>query len=200
MTSISQQTVGQFLEALGSKTPAPGGGATACLAGALACAQAQMVVEYSLNKKRLADYQPMLASARDRLAKARAILLRLGDEDASAYQMLNELTRLDEADERRLLELPAAAQLCADIPLSALATCADAARIIEDLPGKSNEYLASDLTISAILLLAAAESCWHNVQVNLPQLGEDAARPRQEQAQTLLGAVETALQSAKGKP
>ena len=195
---MSQQSIGAFLEELGSKTPAPGGGATACLTGALACAQAQMVVEYSLNKKRLVNHQPMLASARDRLANARKILLRLGDEDASAYQMFNELTRLDEAEKRRIQQLPAAVALCADIPLSALATCADAARILEDLPGKTNEHLASDLMISAVLLQAAAESCWHNVQVNLPQLDQAGAASRREQARTLLASVETSLEVAKG--
>ena len=50
MPSINSQSIDAFLETLASKTPAPGGGATACLAGALACAQAQMVVEYSLGK------------------------------------------------------------------------------------------------------------------------------------------------------
>lgn len=197
MPSITSQSIDAFLGALASKTPAPGGGATACLAGALACAQAQMVVEYSLGKKRLADHEPMLSSARDRLANARKILLRLADEDALAYQILNELQRLEPKDPRRSQELPAATALCADIPLSALATCADAARVIQQLPDKTNEHLASDLSISAVLLHAAGESCAHNVKVNLPQLDEPGATERQSQCDSLLGAIVAALRAAK---
>ena len=197
MPSISRQSIDAFLSALASKTPAPGGGATACLAGALACAQAQMVVEYSLAKKRLADHEPMLSSARDRLANARKILLRLADEDALAYQTLNDLQRLKPEDTRRRQELPAAATLCADIPLSALATCTDAARVLEQLPGKTNEHLASDLSISAILLQAAGESCVKNVHVNLPQLDDAGATERRSQCGALLDTIVVALNAAQ---
>ena len=200
MGAILKQPIHEFLQSLASKTPAPGGGATACLAGALACSQAQMVIEYSLNKKRLADHQALLTMARDRLHNARRIFLRLGDEDASAYRLLNELLRLDEADERRRRQLPAAAILCAEVPMSALATCADAARLLQQTPGKVNEHLVSDLRISAILLLAAAESCWQNVRVNLSHLSDEEAESRAAQSQALLENVRESLRPVASTP
>jgi hypothetical protein len=76
-----------------------------------------------MGKKNLAQHQDLLSDADKRLTRARAMLLELANEDASAFAMVNELSRLPEGDPRRD-QLPLATLASAQIPL-ALAACSD---------------------------------------------------------------------------
>ncbi|MCC6660431.1 MAG: cyclodeaminase/cyclohydrolase family protein [Phycisphaerales bacterium] len=165
-TGIAQMGVGAFLGALAARAPAPGGGAAACVAGAVAAAQAEMVVAYSLGKRNLAEHQPRLESARAALAATRTVLLELADEDASAYAELNRLQKLPEGDPARRGE-PAAMRRCAEIPAAALAACVNMLRLLADLPGITNRLLRSDLAIAATLADASAGACGWNVRINV---------------------------------
>jgi formiminotetrahydrofolate cyclodeaminase len=183
-------TLRDFLAQTAAKQPTPGGGAVAGAAGALAAALAQMVVSYSLGKKNLADHQPLLQDANHRLERARIMLLELADEDAAAYGLVNELSKLPETDPRRQRDLPTALQASVDVPLSVAACATDLLRLMRDLAGKSNAYLRSDLAIAAILAEATARSAAWNVTINVPQLADPAHRDRvSRQTRTL---VETA--------
>jgi len=184
---MAKQSVAGFLSALAAKTPAPGGGATACLAGALACAQAEMVVAYSLGKKNLAEHQELLAGAAQELVRARGMLLELADEDAAAYGELNRLMKLAEGDAERA-KLPVASEQAAMVPLSAMAVCGEVARVCAELEGKSNAMLRSDLEIARGLAEVAGWACSKNVAVNLAGLVEPA-----------LGRVSGQLAALKGK-
>jgi formiminotetrahydrofolate cyclodeaminase len=165
-TGIAPMSVAGFLDALAAKTPAPGGGASACVAGALAAAQAEMVVAYSLGKKNLAEHQGRLESARAALAATRTVLLELADEDAAAYAELNRLQKLPEGDPARRGE-PAATRRCVEIPAAALAACVNMLRLLADLPAITNKQLRSDLAIAATLAEAAARACDWNVRINV---------------------------------
>jgi formiminotetrahydrofolate cyclodeaminase len=169
-----------LLAALAAKTPAPGGGAAACATGALAAALAGMVVSYSVGKKDLAPHQPALLAAQQELARARTVLLTLGDEDAQAYALLNALQKLPETDPRKAAELPAASLACVQIPLACVAVNADLLRLMERLSTTSNRHLRSDLAIAALLADAAARAGAWNVRINLPLLPDESARAARE--------------------
>ncbi len=175
-TRLASLTLDAFLDALASKTPAPGGGATAAMVGALGVAQALMVVEYSIGKKDLAAHQDVLLASRAKLTRARQVLLTLADEDGAAYATLNALQKLPPDDHTRLRDLPAAAKACATVPMFVLATCTEALESLASIKGKTNRFLESDLRISAIALRAASESSRCNVEVNLPLIEDEPAR------------------------
>lgn len=168
-------TVQDYLARVGAKTPSPGGGAVACSTGATAAALAKMVVEYSIGKKNLAEHEPMLARAGAALGRLVDVFLQLADEDALAYGLVNELSRLPEDDERRKREYPAAVEAAVQAPRATLAACADLLTLITSLVTTTNRHLRSDLAIAAILAEAGAKSAWWNVAVNLPLI-TDAAR------------------------
>jgi formiminotetrahydrofolate cyclodeaminase len=176
-------TIDRLLAALGSKTPAPGGGAAACTTGATGAALARMVVQYSLGKKNLAAHQPELERADAALARLIGVMLELGDEDAAAYGLVNELSRLPERDPRRLAEHAAAAAAAVAAPRAALAACADLLRLVESLAPITNRHLHSDLAIAGVLAEAGARSAWWNVRVNL-SLITDPARRAEVEAET----------------
>ncbi len=175
-TSFAQLTLSDFLAQTAAKTPAPGGGAVAAAIGALAAALAQMVVAYSLGKKNLAEHQPHLESAAARLEKARFLLLTMADEDAAAYGLVNELSRLPEGDPRRV-RLAEAQEVSVQIPLAAAAVGLDLLRLFDQLSTRSNRHLRSDLAIAAIAAEACVRASACNVRINLAALPIDQAAP-----------------------
>jgi methenyltetrahydrofolate cyclohydrolase len=176
MSSISDRSFAQLLAAIGSKTPAPGGGAVASACGALAAALAKMVVAYSLGKKNLAEHQPTLERVGAALERTMEMLLTLAQEDAEAYALVNELSKLPAEDPRRMAEYPAAVEAAVQAPRSVVGVCCDLLRMLEPLTTASNRHLRSDLAIAAILAEAAAKSGWWNVNVNLDLLSDESRR------------------------
>lgn len=172
-TPLTSRSIGDFLDQLASKTPTPGGGAVASAVGALGTALGDMVLAYSVGKKSLAEHEPVLREASERLGRARLVLLELAAEDEAAYGLVNALSRLP-ADDARRSELPAATVAAAQVPLSCVATCVGVLGVLEPLPRITNQYLRSDLAIAAILAEAAARAGAWNVRVNLPGI-EDAS-------------------------
>lgn len=180
--ALAAMTIERFLAEVGAKTPAPGGGAVAAMTGATAAALARMVVAYSIGKKSLAEHDGMLRRADAALARVVDMFVELGDEDAAAYALVNELSRLPETDARRVREYPGAVEAAVQVPQAALALAADLLRLMDALPGATNRHLASDLAIAAMLGESAARSAWWNVRVNLALL-PDTARAEQIRAE-----------------
>lgn len=200
MSQLGSLTLAQFIHLVGSKTPAPGGGAVACSTGATAAAIAKMVVEYSLGKKNLSDHQPALQRSAAALQRLADVFLLLADEDAAAYGLVNELSRLPEQDPRRLAEYSGALEAALQAPRAALAASIDLLRLVSELAPMTNRHLRSDLAIAGVLGEAAARSAWWNVRVNLPGIADAARRSALEadaqreidQASRLRSAIETA--------
>lgn len=198
MSTFATQPVGDFLASIAAKTPTPGGGAVASAVGAIAAALAQMVVSYSLGKKNLAAHQAELEAAARVLTRSREVLLRLADEDAAAYGLVNELSRLPEGDPRRVAQYASACEAAVQVPMAVMATCVDLLRLFEKLAPKTNKHLSSDLGIAAELARATVDASSWNVEINagsLPEPSRDAAiRQAVElrQAASALGTVVSA--------
>lgn len=176
MKPLREMSVSTFLEEVGSKTPAPGGGAVASITGALAAALGRMVVAYSVGKKSLAEHQPALERAGQLLARTSDMLLELAREDALAYEHMNALMKLPENDERRVAEWTSAVEAAVNAPRAVAGACADLLRLLESLAPITNRHLRSDLAIAAVLADAGARSGWWNVRVNLELIPEEARR------------------------
>lgn len=176
MSQLGSLTLAEYLRQVGSKTPAPGGGAVACATGATAAAIARMVVEYSLGKKNLAEHQPALQRAAAALLRLSDLFLLLADEDAAAYGLVNELSRLPETDPRRVAEYAGALEAALQAPRAALAASIDLLALVHELAPITNRHLRSDLAIAGVLGEAAARAAWWNVRVNLPGVADAARR------------------------
>jgi formiminotetrahydrofolate cyclodeaminase len=204
MSSLGSTPLGALLDQIAAKTPSPGGGAVACSTGALAAALAQMVVSYSRGKKALSAHQPALDAADQYLTRARAVFLELGEEDAAAYSLVNELQKLPEGDGRKARELPGALEAATQAPMAAIAAAADLLRLGESLVPISNGMLHSDLAIAAVLADAAGQGSAWNVRVNAAMLADPEARAaRLRQAAVLAGecaARRAAIERACGRP
>lgn len=180
MMDLRETRLGDLLEAVAERTPAPGGGAVAAAVGALSTALGRMVVAYSTGKPDLAGHAELHARAAGALSRAGALLLALADEDARAYAELSRLRRLPEDNPERVARYGDAAAAALGSPLATLAACTDVLRLLAELAPASNRHLRSDLAIAGVLAEAGARASWWNVKVNLSLARDAGERARLE--------------------
>jgi glutamate formiminotransferase/formiminotetrahydrofolate cyclodeaminase len=168
--------VRDFLAATAAKTPTPGGGSIAALAGALAASLAAMAMEYTLGKKAYAAHDDQTRRALAGFQAASAMLQELLVEDIAAYQALSSHLKLPPADRLQNPDfLPAVVaairvpQTVAGFALNILDRCAA-------MRDKTNHHLISDLGIAAVYAHATVHAAELLVRVNLPLL------PNQDEA------------------
>ncbi len=175
-TKLTDLAFGDLLTKLAAKEPAPGGGAAAGMAGAVACGLASMVVNYSIGRKSLAEHEGTLREHLTWFERLRALLLELAEEDAIAFPALQEAQKLDDADPAKPAALAEATSAAIGAPMAMLAAAGDLLARLELLPEITNPHLASDLAIAAVLGEAAATAAAWNVRVNLGLVDDEAKR------------------------
>ena len=89
-TKFRSLSIEGFLDALGSTSHIPGGGAAAAQLGATACALAEKTARITLSNKNYADVHEEAKRWVSVFPEARDILLDLMDEDAKQFQNLME--------------------------------------------------------------------------------------------------------------
>ena len=99
--SISDQKIGDFLDSLAARVPAPGGGAGSALQAALGAALLGMVARYSTGTK-YAESQQAVERVISEADDLRGISLRLADADADAFTAVADALKLPQStDEER---------------------------------------------------------------------------------------------------
>ena len=175
---LSDTSITNFIEKLASKSPTPGGGGAAALAGALAAALAGMMANLTLGKEKFVQVEQEMKLLEGELAVARAELLKLIDEDANAYQMIMDGYALPKnTEQEKMLRseyLAKAAQGAALVPLKICQHCAKVAELTKRIAQIGNPGLLTDAGCGAIMAGAALESAELNVLVNLPLTHNEA--------------------------
>lgn len=186
-------TIDSFLTATAARQPTPGGGSVTALVGALAAAIGEMVLNYSIGKKELAQHETELKTALDEMYRARQLLLHLMAEDQSAYLAMTALRKLPaDSQERQSKEL-ATLLACIRIPEAMAATGAVILGIADRLATKVNPNLLSDLAVCAELAMATVRCALYNVKVNLGSFKNDVERKQFEARYAATAARATAL-------
>jgi formiminotetrahydrofolate cyclodeaminase len=179
-------TIENFLEAAAAKQPTPGGGSVAALAGALAAAMGEMVVNYSVGKKGLEEHDERLKSVLAKFRLAREMTLELMAEDQAAYEALTKARKTPLGDRDRESSIATASQLCIDIPRSLAVIAVSIIGMVDITAEIANPYLLSDLAVCAELAMATTRAAIYNVRVNLPEVSDAQQRGRIEEASNQL--------------
>ena len=167
---IEQQTVNEFLAALSSKQPTPGGGGASALAGALGGALGLMVGNLTVGKKKYADVEADVAAAMSRLEEARDRMVRLAQEDGEVFAPLaaayglpagteEEKTRKAQVMEENLL----AASL---VPLRIMELAVEVLSDLEELEKKGSVMAVSDVGVAVQFARTAVTGAVMNVYIN----------------------------------
>ena len=190
-------TVNQFLDALASKEPVPGGGSGAALAGALGAALVSMVANLTIGKK---SYEVVEQDMKDLLAQTEAIrteLPKLLEADTQAYSQVMAAYRMPRSTEEEKQARKAAMQErlkgAAEVPLQIAERCAQVVALALPAAEKGNKWAVSDAGVGALLCEAAMRSALLNVDINLASI-QDAdyvADMRKRAAELISSTAET---------
>src|SRR5688500_2569460 len=180
MTCDPSVTIEQCLDAAAARKPTPGGGAVTALAGALAAAMGEMVVNYSVGKKGLEAYEDQLRPALRELGNARQVLLKLMVEDQAAYQALADARKLPQGSPERARRFPEALKASIAAPQAMAATAVAILGVCERIINFVNYHLLSDLAVAADLAMATTRCAIYSVRVNLPDVEDPSQRQQIE--------------------
>ncbi|AHI00065.1 hypothetical protein KALB_6706 [Kutzneria albida DSM 43870] len=177
---MRDQTIGDWLDQLASRAPAPGGGAVAAMHTAMAAGLVEMVCNLTIGKPRYAEHEPTMLGALREAGQCRAEAVELAERDAAAFTAVTTAYRLPKEDERdravRGERIQQALRAAAEVPLR---TAEVAERVLE-LAGRirrgANVNVLSDVDVAEHSARAALASAVVNVEVNLAAMTDQAAR------------------------
>jgi len=171
VTDFAQYRLDQFLDALASDAPTPGGGTAAAMGGAMGASLAEMVAALTLSKEKYADAHEAMRAIADAAQVARAELVRLAAEDSEAYDAVVAARRLpkDTEDQKteRARRISAANAHAAEVPMQTARAAVRLLLALPDLAEKGNPNAVSDVGAAALLLDACNEAALLNVGINL---------------------------------
>jgi len=171
-----------FLDRIASEQTAPGGGAVAAAAVAMAAGLVEMSARLSHDKL---DESAALAARADAL---RARAAPLAQADARAYGRVLEAYRMPKNDRARREEIASALSGAADIPLEVAEIAAEVASLGVGLAENGNANLKGDSIAATLLAEAAARSAAVLVAINLRD-NQDHRRDRAEKLATSASAA-----------
>jgi formiminotetrahydrofolate cyclodeaminase len=171
--------IGDFLDQLAARVPAPGGGAAAALSAAQAAALLSMVARYSTGERYLEHAETIhTVLAESEATRDRAV--RLAQDDAAAFRVVSDAYQLPKATpEEKAARTAAIARALSGAAQPPAATITAAARLIElaeTLVPIGNKNVITDVAVAAELARAAASSARLNVEINLAGLTDEDAR------------------------
>ncbi len=184
MNLLMDMTLRNYCDLLASSEPAPGGGSTAALAGALGTSLTIMVVNLSVGKK---NYEALDENIKAGFMKeaenAKALqkeLIELVDEDTKAFNRFMEAMKLpkDTEEQKRVRgeKMQEASLYALQIPLKTAESCFNLLKNQNSIAKYCNKNAVSDVGVGALLALSGLEGAIMNVNINLPGIADEAVR------------------------
>ncbi len=166
-----------YLEALASDSPTPGGGSASALSGAMGAALVCMACRLTLGRKRFADFEAEIGDVLKRAEAVRQRLTALSVEDQEAFKEVMAAYRLPKADETqaatRRRAIHTALRRATTVPLEVASACSLVVAMANGIKAKVNGNVLSDLGSSALLAEAGLQAALLNVKTNLAGLADE---------------------------
>ena len=165
--NISEVSIGKFLRELGSSAPAPGGGSTGALSGAMGAALVSMLCNLTLGREKYAQFQEINAET---LKKSDALIQELTEcisKDMTSYDSVIEALKLPKDNAERPEKLQEAYKSAASAPVETAEKCLDVMKLAYSLVGKSNKTAECDLLAAALNANSGIAIAIVNVKINL---------------------------------
>ena len=190
----------EFVGALASKEPVPGGGGAAALVGAVGAALGHMVGSLTVGKKRYSDVEQEVEGLMERASALQGELLALAERDAEVFLPLAKAYKMPSGTqaerEAKALEMEKTLGACCDVPLAIMEKCCEGARLCEAFAGKGAAIAASDAGAGAAFCNAALQAAALNVFINTKAMSDrERAAELNERARALLARGGSAAQA-----
>jgi len=168
---LIDHTIKDFSALLASEAPAPGGGSTAALEGALGASLLKMVGHLTAGRKKYEEHEGFISGLIEEAEKIRIEFLKVIDEDTHAYNQVSAVFEMpkdtDEEKAARKAAMQEGLKACTKPPYKMMVLCEKALDIATQAMGKTNTNAASDFGVAALSLKAAAQGAWLNVLINI---------------------------------
>ena len=176
---LTEMTVNDYLELVGSDAPAPGGGSASALVGAQGVGLFTMVAGLTLGRKKYADFAENCNMIIEAGKPVQNELIAQIDRDTEAYNMISDAFKMPKETEEEKAErreaIRRATIVATNAPLYTLELCHRGMELGKMLIGKFNTNCASDFGVGALNVKAAAYGAWMNVLINVSGLDEELA-------------------------
>lgn len=191
---LADMQVTQFCDALASDAPAPGGGSTAALEGALGAALTAMVCGLTTvgkSREKYAEYQEFVLASQKKALDLKARFMDVMDRDTEAFNVVSAAFGMPKATDEEKAARSAAIQKglegCTRTPFEMMELAAETLELTAELLGKTNDSAASDLGVSALSMRAAIQGAWLNVLINIGSLkNKELAEDYRKRGEALL--------------
>ena len=191
---LADMQVTQFCDVLASDAPAPGGGSTAALEGALGAALTAMVCGLTTvgrSREKYAEYQEFVLASQKKALDLKARFMDVMDRDTEAFNVVSAAFGMPRATDEEKAARSAAIQKglegCTRTPFEMMELAAETLELTAELLGKTNDSAASDLGVSALSMRAAIQGAWLNVLINIGSLkNKELAEDYRKKGEALL--------------
>ncbi len=168
--SFSQMTTREFAEVLASDAPAPGGGSTSALIGALAASLTKMVGELSGK----VDDGNRIEEIKEEAGRLIENLFIAADKDTEAFMLVSHAFGMPkETDEEKALRsaaIQSGLKACTESPIDVMEKSIKVLDLISRLETGYNTNAASDLGVAVLSVQTALKGAWLNVLINVSSL------------------------------
>jgi formiminotetrahydrofolate cyclodeaminase len=183
---LTSMSVSEFLAAIRSSEPTPGGGSAAALAGAVGSSLLAMVAALPKPRAESGDAVAALRAAGDACTALARQLEALIDLDSAAYDGVVAAFRLPKNTDSEKSDRAAAIQHAltdaTEAPLEVMRRCADALAHLAAVSEHGNVNASSDVQVARAMLGAGLRGAQLNVEINLGSIkdAEYVGRVRRE--------------------
>jgi glutamate formiminotransferase/formiminotetrahydrofolate cyclodeaminase len=180
--SLVQLTVRGFANELSMDSPAPGGGSTAALCGALSAALSAMVANLTVGKKGYEGVEGEMKALAVEAQQLKDALLQAVDDDTLAFNKLMEAFRLPKKTAEQAREREAAVEEATQgatlVPLEVMGRSLACLRLARQAALQGNQNSLSDAGVGGLTAQACAEGAYFNVRINLPGIKDKTFREK----------------------
>jgi len=175
---FTEKCVTDFVDALASKEPVPGGGSTAALGGSLAAALVSMVCNLTIGKKGYENVSAPMGEILQKAENLRHELLGLLEGDTQVYAKVmaayRQPRKTPQEQQAREAAIQEALKEAAEVPMSIAERCAQVVDLAMPAAEMGNTWAVSDAGVGVLM----AEACMHaallNVSINLASIQDQA--------------------------
>lgn len=174
---LAELSITDFIDLLSTSKPAPGGGSSAALAGAIGIALTSMVANLTVNKEKYKEEQELMQEILKETTDLKKCLIEVIDKDTEAYNTVANALRLpkntEEEKNSRSIALQKALKTSTIVPFNLMILALSSLRVTQKAVGKSNINVITDLGIAALTLKTSIQSAWLNVIINLKSIKDE---------------------------
>lgn len=174
---LIDKTVTEFVEELGSNSPAPGGGSAAALAGSLGAALSLMVCNFTEGKPKFSSVQDEIAQIKAKGITLKNSLLDYVDLDTDAFNEVMKAYKLpketDEEKAHRSEKIQEATIQATLLPLKVAESCLEVLKLSIRVLTIGNPNTACDASVSGVTAYAGFQGAIFNVKINLGSIKDE---------------------------